>query len=112
MQTAVSENSTHEKTKLLLEDRQLKLEIRLSAVRKDLQKSHSKDWEEQAQERENDEVLEALENEISHELIQIKEALNRIEKGSYGICSECGTKIDANRLNVMPDALHCINCAE
>ena len=36
---------------------------------------HSADWSEQAQERQNDEVLEAIGNESQHELTQINVAL-------------------------------------
>ena len=35
-------------------------------------------------------------------LIQIDEALERIEDGTYGICEECGCKISEKRLKIMP----------
>jgi len=43
-------------------------------------------------------------------LLQIDEALERIEDGSYGICEECGCKISEKRLQVMPFARHCVPC--
>ncbi len=102
---------TEEQTKTSLLEKQAKLQQRLDAIKKDLQQEHSKDWEEQAQERENDEVLEALAAEVSEELKQIAIALNKIDSGDYGICSGCGEDIAKERLEVLPDADLCINCA-
>ena len=100
-----------EQTKTSLLEKQAKLQQRLDAIKKDLQEEHSKDWEEQAQERENDEVLEALAAEVSEELKQIAIALNKIDSGDYGICSGCGEDIAKERLEVLPDADLCIKCA-
>ena len=102
---------TEEQTKTSLLEKQAKLQQRLDAIKKDLQEEHSKDWEEQAQERENDEVLEALAAEVSEELKQIAIALNKIDSGDYGICSGCGEDIAKERLEVLPDADLCIKCA-
>jgi DnaK suppressor protein len=44
-------------------------------------------------------------------LDQIEEALERIEEGTYGKCEECGTKIPDPRLEAIPYATRCINCA-
>lgn len=43
-------------------------------------------------------------------LIQIDEALKRIEEGSYGICESCGDEIDEERLIAMPFAKLCLSC--
>ncbi len=43
-------------------------------------------------------------------LAQIEEALSRIADGTYGICDECGGKIGAERMKVMPFARLCIDC--
>jgi len=45
-------------------------------------------------------------------IIKIKEALERIEDGSFGICESCGEKISENRLKVRPVTTLCINCKE
>ena len=45
-------------------------------------------------------------------LKKIDEALSRIENGTFGICKECGEKIDENRLKVRPVATLCISCKE
>jgi DnaK suppressor protein len=41
---------------------------------------------------------------------KIREALERIEKGSYGICEECGEEISEQRLMTRPIAALCIEC--
>ena len=40
----------------------------------------------------------------------IDEALEKLADGTYGICEECGEKIGAGRLKVMPLAKSCVNC--
>ena len=41
---------------------------------------------------------------------KIKEALERIEDGTYGICDECGQTISEERLKVRPVTTMCIKC--
>jgi DnaK suppressor protein len=43
-------------------------------------------------------------------IVKIREALERIEKGTYGICGECGEKIPAQRLMARPVTTICIDC--
>lgn len=87
------------------------LNKRLEAIKKDLKKAHSRDWEDQAQERENDEVLEALAAETTEELTRIHRALHNIDNDTYGICRECGEMISEKRLQALPGIDLCINCA-
>jgi DnaK suppressor protein len=42
----------------------------------------------------------------------IDEALLRIEKGTYGICRDCGEAIAEPRLNAIPWTRVCITCRE
>lgn len=92
--------------------RQTELAYRLSAVEADLQKAHSKDWDEQAQERENDEVLEAIASQTANELLQIKRVLHKLgDHSAYGACTRCGQAIGKQRLRVIPEAELCVNCA-
>ncbi len=42
----------------------------------------------------------------------IEEALLRIEKGTYGICRDCGEPIAEARLNAIPWTRVCITCKE
>jgi len=43
-------------------------------------------------------------------LVQIDEALKRIEEGGYGECDNCMDEIGEDRLKVMPFAQHCLSC--
>lgn len=43
-------------------------------------------------------------------LKHLNEALERIEKGTYGICTACGKEIPYNRLEAVPITRHCIPC--
>ena len=46
-----------------------------------------------------------------HKLIKkIKEALNRIENGTFGSCEQCGEDITIKRLKVRPVTTQCIDC--
>jgi DnaK suppressor protein len=42
----------------------------------------------------------------------INEALERMEKGTYGICRDCGEEIAPARLNAIPWTRVCITCKE
>ena len=44
-------------------------------------------------------------------LEQIEAALQRIEDGSYGRCEECGHNIAKARLDAIPYAALCVQCA-
>jgi DnaK suppressor protein len=57
--------------------------------------------------RELDSTLE--ESEEQH-LSHIDAALNRIEAGTFGICTNCGRPIGLERLEAMPWVTLCIDC--
>jgi RNA polymerase-binding protein DksA len=40
----------------------------------------------------------------------LDDALQRIEHGTYGFCSECGNLIDKERLEAVPHAHQCVQC--
>lgn len=93
-------------------ERIIALQQRIDAIHHDFAKGHSSDWAEQAGERENDEVLNALESEAKIEIQQLSNAISRIENGNYGICLACGDEIAKQRLIAQPAAIKCIQCAE
>jgi len=41
---------------------------------------------------------------------EIDEALDRIEKGTYGLCTRCGKPLDEERLKAMPTARYDTDC--
>ena len=43
-------------------------------------------------------------------LSQIREALQRFERGEYGVCTVCGGQIPFERLFVFPEAPECADC--
>lgn len=43
-------------------------------------------------------------------LMEIEEALKRLEEGRYGICVDCGGDIDEERLRVIPFTVSCVAC--
>jgi len=55
-------------------------------------------------------TLGLIENEQGT-LELINEALGRMEKGTYGHCVECDELISKPRLQAIPYARHCIQCA-
>lgn len=87
------------------------LEGRLAKLKRDAAQEHSSDSAEQAQERENDEVVDAIGVETREALAAVKAALQRIDEGSYGRCTQCGGDIAPDRLKAMPEATSCISCA-
>ena len=52
----------------------------------------------------------ALREKAEHHLADIRAALERIEAGTYGTCTECGEPVAADRLEALPWAAHCIDC--
>jgi len=44
------------------------------------------------------------------ELRDIEAALRRMDDGSYGICTDCGVEVGAERLHAEPEAARCIDC--
>jgi RNA polymerase-binding protein DksA len=101
-----------EQLKVQFTNRIIELQQRVSAIHRDFADGRDTDWAEQAGERENEEVLNALESEAKIEIQHLSNAITRMENGSYGICQSCGNEIAAPRLKVQPAATHCIQCAE
>lgn len=94
-----------------LEERLTELKSRLSSIKSDVTQAHSVDSAEQAQERENDEVLDAIGNETRASIAEIQAALDRITAGTYGLCDKCGGPIGEERLVAIPEATRCVACA-
>ncbi|MCR9104295.1 MAG: TraR/DksA C4-type zinc finger protein [Gammaproteobacteria bacterium] len=95
-----------------LEARLAEMRQRLEAIKKDVTRAHSGDSAEQAQERENDEVIDAIGNETAHSIALIQAALERINNGTYGLCDHCGSQISEVRLRALPETTRCLDCAE
>jgi DnaK suppressor protein len=57
------------------------------------------------------EIDYTLEENSEQVLAEIDDALKRIDAGTYGICASCGQPIAEERLEAMPWATRCIDCA-
>ena len=95
-----------------LEKLSIEYRERIDALCRDLARSHSTDSTEQALERENDEVLEALLSEARIALRRVEQAQERLHAGNYGNCTKCSEAIGFGRLAVMPMAERCVQCEE
>ena len=68
-----------------------------------------------AMERAADQVEEystllSVEHSLENKLKDINSALDRIRKGKYGKCEECGKEIAVERLKAYPEAKTCSKC--
>ncbi len=105
---------TRQETRQRLEERLTRLLQRLHKVEGDRRRERNPldpDWEEQAITRQNDEVLDGLDAEGHQEVDVIRAALSRLDSGTYGTCMTCGDSIATARLEALPYAIQCIDCA-
>ena len=95
-----------------LKKRQAELLNRLERITSDVRHvaGLEADFEEQAVQRENDDVLGNLDEAIRLELLQIESAMARLNEAQYGICEACRKPIPAKRLEALPYATRCVAC--
>ena len=86
------------------------LEGRLDKIEDRLDDQPNPDWDENATEHEEDEVLEDLGNLGLGEIRAINAALERIKAGTYGECVKCGDEISTERLDILPQTPFCKEC--
>ncbi len=61
--------------------------------------------------QESDRTFELRIRDRERKLVnKIREALDRIDSGTYGICEDCGAEIGEGRLKVRPVTTQCIDC--
>lgn len=58
------------------------------------------------------EFMFSLSNLERQMIILVEEALDRIQEGSYGVCTHCGETVGRRRLEAVPWALLCVHCQE
>lgn len=56
------------------------------------------------------ETVEAQIKDLSRRQSDLQIALQRLEKGYYGVCERCGVDIPETRLELVPEARFCIDC--
>ena len=52
----------------------------------------------------------ALEKQMRDHLAEVEHTLQKFEKGTYGLCDNCGQPIDPARLEALPQASQCLKC--
>ena len=62
-------------------------------------------------------LADADREEASLEILQaqqerIREALERLDAGTYGRCVDCGQSLPDERLEVRPEAARCVSCQQ
>ncbi len=86
------------------------LEGRLARIAEEREERNAPDndqWSDQASLHGRDDEQFAVQLAASNELIQVNDALSRLDTGHYGFCTVCGEPIEAERLEVLPYAVRC-----
>jgi len=94
-----------------LEARLAALGARVEAIEEARREPLDDDLSEQAVAREDDEALDGVERAAMAEIARIRQAIGRIEAGTFGQCLACGEPIAEARLGASPTAARCIACA-
>ena len=94
-----------------LRARRSELLARLGRIEDLLDDAPDPDWNDNAIEMQDDEVLESLGEAGLAEFRAIAAAMARIEAGTYGTCVTCGKAIREERLDVLPHTPFCAECA-
>lgn len=84
-------------------------EVRRAMRRKDPAGNLS--FEDLGVESEFDDVFDSLGDRSRTELLDVWNAIQRMDRGTYGTCSQCGRKISVERLQALPATEYCIECA-
>jgi DnaK suppressor protein len=114
----LAQNRNKEKTMIdfqhystVISNRLQELGLRLEEIDAELGIPKPADFEEQAIDIEDDEVLESLGVSAQKEVRLLKLALRRIAEKTYGTCLECAQPISKERLDAVPYAPLCKRCA-
>lgn len=95
----------------LLRARRAELVAAMDDIDHALEAALPSSWEDCASERQGDAVLEVI-GPVDHKALKrIDGALARIADGTYGMCLACGGEISPKRLDAVPEAALCRNCA-
>lgn len=107
--------SSNQATLEKLQTLRSELKHRIEAIESDVHHKKEpveKDFAEQVTQRENDDVLTAIDEEAQQTVRLIDAAIVRIKAGTYGTCAVCGNDIAEKRLRALPYVTTCIDCAE
>jgi DnaK suppressor protein len=111
--TQIAMNIAHFKHLLQVKERELLAEVaRLEAEARGAGEAEVRDPIDDATSAQG--TSESLEEGslVSETLIQVRDALKRIEDGTYGKCNTCGKQIPVARLEAVPWAPYCVEDQE
>ena len=103
--------SAHSELAATLEAQLAELLGRSREIRDELRHELDADSSEQAIDLADDESLAGVDDVLRAEIAETRQALLRIEQGTYGACAKCGDDISEERLKALPTATLCIKCA-
>ncbi len=58
------------------------------------------------------EMMLTLQMTAERQLERVRQALTRLDDGTYGTCANCGKEIASARLDARPWAIYCIDCQQ
>ncbi len=94
-----------------LERERQKIQRRVEHAQSDERQETANGQTDNAHEWENAELREDELTVAMRELREVDTALERIDQGTYGLCDVCGKPIAEKRLDALPCATHCVECA-
>jgi DnaK suppressor protein len=97
------------KQKAMLQKELKRLEDQYKLTRKFPEYGTSED--ENVQELEKFQENLSLQRNMKNLIKDAKQALSKIEKGTYGVCEQCEGEIESGRLKAYPSADLCVTCA-
>jgi len=77
-----------------------------------LSDSGAEDLVDRANDAYNREFMLSLSGNERDALLEVEQALDRLDAGGYGHCSNCEDKIPSKRLQAVPWARYCVDCQE
>ena len=95
-----------------LQEKEQQLLADMARGAEDNRKSRGAEIQDRTDQVASSEMKEGLFQENSYDwdiLIEVREALQRIENGTFGKCAACGQQIDSDRLNAIPWTSYCLN---
>lgn len=104
-----------EKYRRLLEEKKASLSAEIAKTRsaeEETTEEATQDIADKAVSSYTREFLYSLTDVERNTLLQIDDALDRIDDGVYGACVNCGTTMTEKRLNAVPWAPYCLDCQE
>ena len=104
-----------EKYRRLLDDKKASLSQEIAKTRsaeEETTEESTQDIADKAVSSYTREFLYSLTDGERGTLLQIDEALVRVDEGGYGFCTNCGQPMAEKRLTAVPWAPYCVDCQE